>query len=159
MLTSIATVIHKKTGSSSRLHLRHLTRCRLAQYNARTSTISKVFLTPGERLVIPAYTTTKRHPSHIHVDPHIFCVGNARKKSMKPQHPNTLVGNPIYRQALIDKTDDCVHTTAGDMWRAPGRRVKNKSIRPLVYRNQTTKNLDPAPMAKHRHFGTFEQSA
>ena len=108
MLTSIATVIHKKTGSSSRLHLRHLTRCRPAQYNARTSTISKVFLTPGERLVIPAYTTTKRHPSHIHVDPHIFCVGNARKKSMKPQHPNTLVGNPIYRQALIDKTDDCV---------------------------------------------------
>ena len=26
------------------------------------------------------------------------------------------------------KTNDCVHTTAGDMWRALGSRVRNKSI-------------------------------
>ena len=84
----------------------------------------------------------------------------------------------VDRQTLIDKTNDfvmkseqgalvggsdppsghSVHHTVGDMWQTPARRLI-QNIWPLVCRKQPTKNLDPSPMAKNRHFFMFERRA
>ena len=119
-----------------------LTHCRLEQRNAPISTNRKASLTPEGRLATLACTTTQRHRTHIDVDPHIFCAGQTRTIFMKPQYPRRR--SEISREILTDKTNDrvmnpergalvrdsdpfkwhSVHTKAGDMWRAPGSRMR-----------------------------------
>ena len=85
---------------------------------------------------------------------------------------------PSPRQTSIDKTNDCVmksersalvrgsdppsshsvRKTAGDAWRAPARRLI-QHMWALLCRKQATKNLDPSPMAKNRHFLRFGRTA
>ena len=78
--------------SSSRLRVRYHTHCRLAQYNARISTNSKAFLTPGGRLPTPAL----KNNTSDHTYTSILTCARTRPAPFL-WNTNILVGNPRSR--------------------------------------------------------------
>ena len=67
------------------------------------------------------------------------------------------------RGALVRGSDPpsghSVHTTAGDTWRAPARRLIQNTFGRCCVKNRRQKILDPSPMAKNRPFFRFARRA
>ena len=81
-------------GSFSRLRVRHLTHCRLAQYNPRISINRKASLTQGvygimpeERLATPPCNTTHNDTDHTYTSILTYLDGQSPHNFIKPQHP------------------------------------------------------------------------
>ena len=71
-----------------------------------------------------------------------------RHRSTKPMIASWILNGVLVRGS-DPPSGHTVENTAGDTWRAPARRL-TQSICPRACRKQTTKTLDPSPMAKYR---------